>query len=463
MRILPKLNITKYSLSLSIYLVFIAVTSTPASAITQQDARLLLTRTGFEPTQGEIAALAAAPTRAAAAAQLIAGITTSTAIPVPAWSLLPRPSLVPSPTADELAAYGRLVTGQKNDMLSWWPAQMVATPSPLTERLALFWTNHFTSQITKVQSAWIMWQQFLKIRQNAGGSFASMLGLMIHDPAMLVFLDQADSTAKAPIGNFARELMELFTVGEGNYSETDVTEVARSLTGLTLSPDGLPLYNARIHDNGTKTVLGKTGNLGPDDIVQILLANPNTATLIVTELWQEFVSSTPNPATIRTLAASFQSSGYQIGPLLQSLFTNAAFWDPNNRGTLVKSPAEFVVGAVRELGLPTSQMAVYQQAIYVSGQKLFEPPNVRGYLTGVNWVNTVSLIYRQRVATALSAVFQTLPPAPGNSPATVSPSAFTGFADPRLGDQPILAAPTTTLSVAAAQQLVMSDPAYWLK
>lgn len=436
----------------------------PAAAIPQQQAMLLLTRTGFQPAPQETAAVSTLPSQADAAAYVVSGITTDIAVPAPAWTRQPWLALPDKPAPDQEAAFNTAQDQRGADLKNWWVAQMLATPSPLTERLVLFWHNHFTTQLSKVSDPWLLWRQQAILRGNAGGSFAAMLQQIVHDPAMLIFLDQPYSTAEAPTANFARELLELFTLGEKHYTETDILEVARALTGLTVGGDGLPQFDPAIHDNGAKTILGRTGNFGPDDVVAILLSDPDCATFIVGKLWKEFVSPNPDPVAVAKIAAAFRADGYQLAPVLRSLFTAAAFWEPANRGTLVKSPAEFVIGAVRNLGLQAGDAGNYVDAIARSGQTLFEPPNVRGYLTGTGWINAMTLAGRQAVAQSLALAWQTeVLFTPTESLPPVAPADYAAFAAAQMGDLPLLAQPMKTVTIVDALQQVLFDPAYSLK
>jgi uncharacterized protein (DUF1800 family) len=193
--------------------------------------------------------------------------------------------------------------------------------------------------------------------------------------------------------------MELFTLGEGHYSQRDVAEAARAYTGWTLDPNTLAYqFNPKIHDDGDKTVLGQMGNFDGDQVLDILLAQPETATFITTELWREFISETPDPAQIAPVAERFRASHYDIKTALRGLFLSEAFWDERNRGVLVKSPAEFVVGAVREFDIGYADQDATPLAAQVRnfGENLFYPPNVKGWPGGENWINSSTLLARKQ-------------------------------------------------------------------
>ncbi len=452
-----------------------------ALAISEDDAFFLLMRTGFHPTQARVKALAASPSRAAAISVLVNGVTPALAVAPPAWTS--QPITPPPPYCGKLtdpaaiaacvaadSAYWSLISNQKGDLRAWYVAQMMASPSPLTERLTLFWHNHFTTQLSKSgEQPWLVFNQHRIIRRNAAGSFSTMLAQIMTDPAMLIFLDQQLSTAKAPTANFARELMELFTLGQSNaqgvpnYTETTVTEVARALTGLNVdSATGLFLYKAADHDTGVKTILGQTGNFDYTDVARILLANPNCPILIVSELWKEFVSPTPDMAQVATIASSF-GANYQIAPVLTALFNSDAFWSPANRGTLVKSPSEFIVGAARALSLPNSEASGLASMISYAGTPLFDPPNVRGFLTGVDSMSTYTLAARQLNGSHLANLWVTEVLPAGDDKANISPSEFAAIAAPNLLAPAMLLQPTANITPRTAAARVLADPAYSLK
>jgi uncharacterized protein (DUF1800 family) len=226
-----------------------------------------------------------------------------------------------------------------------------------------------------------------------------LLHAVSKDPAMLQYLDGAGSRKGRPNENFAREVMELFTLGEGHYSQRDVTEAARAYTGWTLDPNTLAYqFNPKIHDDGDKTVLGQMGAFDGDQVLDILLTQPEAATFITTELWREFISETPDPAQIALIAERFRASHYDIKTALRGLFLSEAFWDERNRGVLVKSPAEFVVGAVREfdIGYADQDASALAAQVRNFGENLFYPPNVKGWPGGENWINSSTLLARKQ-------------------------------------------------------------------
>jgi uncharacterized protein (DUF1800 family) len=237
---------------------------------------------------------------------------------------------------------------------------------------------------------------------------------------MLQYLDGAGSRKGRPNENFAREVMELFTLGEGHYSQRDVTEAARACTGWTLDPNTLGFqFNPKIHDDGDKIVLGQMRDFDGDQVLDILLAQPETATFITTELWREFISEAPDPVQIAAIVERFRASHYDIRTALRALFLSDAFWDERNRGVLVKSPAEFVVSAVREFNIGYADQDANALAAQVRnfGENLFYPPNVKGWPGGENWINSSTLLARKQFVEQLFRATE----AHGMRPVTTNP------------------------------------------
>jgi uncharacterized protein (DUF1800 family) len=262
--------------------------------------------------------------------------------------------------------------------------------------MTLFWHSHFTSSLKKVKAPALLYRQNVLLRRHALGNFAELLRAVARDPAMLVYLDNARSRRQAPNENFARELMELFTLGEGHYTEADLKEAARAFTGWSLDPDsGQYTFRPRWHDGGEKRILGRRGAFDGDDVIDLLLARPETAELIVTKLWHAFISERPDSGEVTRLAAVFRDAGYEMKPLLAALFTSEAFWAEQNRGRLIKSPVDFVVGTLRLFGLPVREDRDLAWMVRRLGQDLFDPPDVKGWPGGRQWITGATLLDRQ--------------------------------------------------------------------
>ncbi len=214
---------------------------------------------------------------------------------------------------------------------------------------------------------------------------------------MLVYLDNAGSRKQAPNENFAREVMELFTLGEGHYGERDIKEAARAFTGWSLERDtGEYTFRRMWHDYGDKTVLGHSGRLDGDDVLDILLARPEAAEFIAGKVWREFVSPTPDAKEVARWAAIFRSANYEVKPLMRAVLGSQAFWAPDNRAALIKSPVELVVGTLRTFDIHPMDLRPAVFACAALGQNLFSPPNVKGWPGGEAWINSSTLLGRKQ-------------------------------------------------------------------
>lgn len=368
------------------------------SILDADDARFFLTRVGFAPDAAELAQYVGL-TRVQAVDTVLASARTEAVTPLPDWVLEPIPTRETRKAwTDDQRREAQRLRGQRYELLrAWWVREMLATPSPLTERMTLFWHNHFTSGQDKVQYPQQMALKNMLLRRNALGNFGELLHDVAKDPAMLQYLDGASNRKGKPNENFAREVMELFTLGEGHYSQRDVSEAARAYTGWSLDPDTQAyVWRSNQHDEGEKTVLGKTGPFDGDQVLDILLAQPETSTFVTTKLWREFVSDTPDPQSIAPIAARFRASRYDIKVALRGIFLSDAFWEDDHRGVLVKSPAEFVVGTLRAFDIGYENTAPFAAQIRTLGENLFYPPNVKGWPGGTTWINSSTLLARKQ-------------------------------------------------------------------
>ena len=367
-------------------------------ALDRDEARHLLLRTGFGASPEDIATFAAL-SRAQAVRRLLDGAQTRAESGPPAWTAETR-NIYPRLTglnADERRALVRMRVAQSLELKSWWYGEMLATRSPLTERMTLFWHNHFTSGLSKVRAPHLLYRQNVLLRAEGLGNFARLLHAVARDPAMVAYLDNSLNRRQQPNENFARELLELFTLGEGHYGERDIKEAARAFTGWTLDRDsGRFVFNARAHDFSDKSFLGRRGSFDGGDILDILLAQRRTAEFVVEKLWREFVSPMPDAVEVARLAATFRDSGYDIRSVMQALLTSPAFWDPRHRGELVKSPVELLVGTIRSFEstpVDTVTLARYGRRL---GQDLFDPPNVKGWPGYTAWITSDTLLVREQ-------------------------------------------------------------------
>ena len=287
---------------------------------------------------------------------------------------------------------------EEKDLNMAWMDKMMNTHAVLQEKMTLFWHNHFACRSNKAFFA----QQLNNIqRSNALGSFRTMLFQVAEAPAMLQFLNNQQNQKNHPNENFAREVMELFTLGRGNYTEADVKESARAFTGYGFNKDGEFVVRKFFHDDDQKTFLGKTGNFTGEDILNMLLEKKETAHFICSKLYKYLVNEVPDAAHVNAMADVFYTSNYEIKPLLEYVFTADWFYDEKNTGNLVKSPVEFLVGLSRQFYIIYDRPEVLLQFQKVLGQVLFYPPNVAGWPGGRNWIDSSSLMYRLKIPSTL--------------------------------------------------------------
>ena len=276
----------------------------------------------------------------------------------------------------------------------WWANRMLVTPRPLEEKLTLFWHGHFATGQNKVRDYRMMLQQNRMLRANASGNLRDLLVGILKDPGMLVYLDNGENIKSHPNENFGRELLELFTMGVGNYSERDVREAARAFTGWT--NDVLTYkFDSAEHDFGNKTFLGRTGALNGDDIIDTILAQPVTGEFVAGKLYRYFVREDISSDVKAELGRSFRASGYQIKPLMRRMLLSKDFYSAPSVATQIKSPVHLVVSTYRKMGLrdvPT--IPDFGRMTGGLGQTLFEPPNVAGWAGGRTWITPATLLQR---------------------------------------------------------------------
>ncbi|NCU05075.1 MAG: DUF1800 domain-containing protein [Chitinophagaceae bacterium] len=275
-----------------------------------------------------------------------------------------------------------------------WLDEMVNSEQQLREKIALFWHGHFACRNLNA-----LYQQELLhvIRKNALGNFGTLLKEVSQSAAMLAFLNNQQNRKQKPNENFAREVMELFTMGRGNYTEKDIKEAARAFTGWQFKLNGEFIFRPAVHDDGVKTVLGRTGKFDGNDILNMLLEQKQTATYITTKLYRFLVNEQVNEENIKWLAERFYKSGYEIKTLLKDIFTGDWFYDEKNIGAHVKSPVELLVGIRRAMPMEIANEDAQLYLQKILGQVLFYPPNVAGWPGGFNWIDSSSLMFRMRI------------------------------------------------------------------
>ncbi len=282
-------------------------------------------------------------------------------------------------------------------MGAWWVNRMASGPYPLHEKLTLFWHGHFTTSARDERSAWLMWQQNETWRSHAAGNFGKFVKAVSRDPAMLDYLNNQQNRKARPNENYARELMELFTLGIGNYSENDIKEAARAFTGWAHDGEAF-IYRKFDHDNDGKTFFGVKGNLDGDDVVDIILRHRACGPYVASRLWRFFVNDEPESAVMASLGEVLRENNYELRPMLRTLFTSRAFYDAKNIGTQIKSPVQLVVGTSRMLGVRLPEVNRLNNVLDQMGQVPLMPPNVKGWPGGRMWINTSTMFVRYNTA-----------------------------------------------------------------
>ncbi len=285
----------------------------------------------------------------------------------------------------------------------WWLRRMIETPRPLEEKLTLFWHGHFATSYRGTEDSHHLFMQNMLFRRHANGNFADLVFGIIRDPAMLRYLNNNQNRSRAPNENLARELMELFTLGEGNaYTEHDIKEGARALTGYTFDDDEF-VFRDDLHDHGVKDVLGRSGQFDGDDFVRLILSRRIASEFICYKLYHFFVSDGPGQpsdegqAFILALARLLRDSRYNLKPVLRTMFKSQHFYDESNIASLIKSPVQLIVQAIRSLRTPARNLSALLEAASQMGQNLFYPPSVKGWDGGRSWINTSTLFVRQNI------------------------------------------------------------------
>lgn len=335
----------------------------------------LLRRAGFAPTPTE-AGVALDASIAGTVAQLC------------------DPGAPESARCAELDELGETLATRKDiaALRGWWLLRMRHTARPLAARLALLWHNHFATSDAKVRNAALMYGQLRTIERLALGKFDDLCLALARDPAMILWLDNQQNAKARPNENFARELFELFTLGVGNYSERDIREAARAFTGWH-ERGGAFCFSRGEHDDGEKVVFGQRGRFDGGDIVRLTLAQPACSRFIASKLLREFVCPQPPTELIDATAARLRETGFHIGKTLETLLRSEAFFDPQWRAARIKSPVEFVLGIVRCLDLRVSAELLGQTTSDM-GQRLLEPPSVKGWDGHRAWLSTATMLVR---------------------------------------------------------------------
>ena len=300
--------------------------------------------------------------------------------------------------------FNQQIFGQMTELSQWWLRRMTAVQQPIHEKLTLLWHNHFATSAEKVRVAAHMAAQNQKLRSLSLGDFHKLAYAMLTDAAMLRWLDAQTNTAKAPNENLAREFMELFTLGHGDgYTEDDVREGARALTGWVIRPGGEPTMVPRRHDHTAKTIFGVTRNFDAEGFCGLVLAQPKSPQYVAGRLWQQLASDTPpSPQALGRLVTAY-GPGRNLGALTRAILTDDEF--VGSRAAIVNTPVEWLVGVIRTLRVPVdtpARLKMADTALKSLGQRPFYPPDVGGWPHGRVWMSTASADVRMRAASQMA-------------------------------------------------------------
>lgn len=392
-------------------LVLIVPMSFVSSALAQQpvwlqqtmslaDARHLAGRTGFGATAQELASLTGL-TRAQAVKQITDGLNSKPYVPMPVWVDQPAPRFWTrgAMPPEQQQAFDQERDAEIAELRHWWVNNLLQTDSPQTERLVLFWHDHFATSYDGINRHSIsLARQNQLFRESGTGSYRTFLKQMIRDPALLFYLDNQSNRKGRPNENLARELLELFTLGEGNYDEPTVKEAARALTGYGISEtrNSTFRFHAYKHDTENKNLFGFTGNHDGDSLIDIILQQPAAARHLVKKFWVAYVADRePDEQFVSALAESFRQSDYNLLHLYTAVLQSEHFWDESNRLSLIKSPATLLVGTARSLDYPKRSWPQMSSLHSLMGMELFAPPNVSGWKEGAAFVSPGRLLNRQ--------------------------------------------------------------------
>ncbi len=377
----------------------------PANEWTIQAAAHLLNRAAFGGSPEEIQKLHTMGHAAAVRSLLHAG-EDEDLYPAPEISPMPPPPRKDSMSPEEPAERKRMIQAQAREQTQvarhWWIQRLATTPYPAREKCVLFWHGHWATSIQKVRDPFLVLQQNQTLRAHAFGAFAPFAKEMSKDPAMIRYLDLNSSKVGHPNENFAREFMELFTLGEGHYSEEDIQEVARAFTGYRINPEtGGFLFSRKNHDAGAKKIFGQSGVFDGDATVDLIISRPQCAEFLSAKIWNFYVGEKPAGPLNQFLASEYRASGLQTGDFLERIFISREFYSSKYRRRQIKSPVQWLIQTCKNLERPMPNPKMVQNSLEQLGQVLFAPPNVKGWDGGRAWISSSSLLLRYNLAGTL--------------------------------------------------------------
>jgi len=333
-------------------------------------------------------------------------------------------------TADQRAVKSKKRRVCANELKAWYLQDLITDEAVLSNQMTLFWHNHFTSSVRKVKAPQLIYQQHQRINEMALGDFSKLLMAMVKDPAMLIYLDNVNNSKQKPNENLGRELLELFTLGEGNYTEADVLSAAKALTGLGIDPNNYTsvLRNNR-HDNSEKQIFNDQQIRSADDLVHAILAQPQTSKYITKAIWLHFISE-EDTTQINRIAKTF-AKDWNIAILVAAVLSSEQFWQDS--GKMFKSPVELTVGSAQLFkGLKVSPKRLLKMQRDM-GQNLFDPPNVKGWPKGKNWIDANKLLVRSQLTSQLARAISANMAQMGAPYCTGNMAALTALDVPKMG------------------------------
>lgn len=391
--------------------VLVLTAPTAGTALSIPDIRHLLTRTGFGASPHDFKVFRPL-SREQAIDRILSSLRSDPVTAPPEFTKSLVPNYWKAGWHDD--ANITLRENEISQIRAWWIGEMAATPSPFTERLALFWHGRFVSRYSTTALTIPLFNQIQTFRQLGAGNYRTLIKAMLRDPMMLSYLDNVENTRIHPNENLAREELELFTLGPGNYKEADIKALARVLAGHHVAQNGGWIYwvDPTAVDTAPKMFLGNRIEGPPehqiDAVVDAILRQKAAARFLCGKLYKEFVSTDVDPEEVDRLAGILTSNNYEIRPVLRAMLTGKGFWSHRSRGALVKSPIDLVVGFARTFGVPLPDTAALQLYSGRLGQTLLDPPTVAGWPGGDNWLTTSSLIARKKVMERLWGMAESL-------------------------------------------------------
>lgn len=338
---------------------------------------------------------------------------TPPAVLVKAWlndrPAITLPNLNAINTTDRMQV-ARMLAQHRREFGKWLLGQMISAKNPLHEKMVNFWRDHFVVAVAKVRFSVLLADYEQRLRQYAFGDFQELLWQVTSSPAMLVYLDNFQNRRGNINENFSREVMELFTIGRGNYTEKDIQEGARALTGLMIRRDrergtASAEFVARRHDPGEKVFLGKRGKFTPEDIVEILANHPATPKLLAGKLWKTFAYANPEPKVIDRLVSAYKNNQRSIKAMLEVLFNSPEFYSATSYRSQLKTPIYFMLGSIRQLGIKAQPERI-TAALRTMGQIIYNPPTVKGWADDSGWYTAPSLLARFNLAQAMTGEYE---------------------------------------------------------